>query len=425
MNKTLKSVIVLTTIAVVCAALLTVANYFWKVEEPQGVTPEMLAIFREMVDDESAEFYELELSGVGLHDNVNNAYKASAGENQDILIIKSTGVAGSYGIVQMLTAINTNNDTIITTKIYYNNTDRQDGLRDLNAFEGLDNQTLQNTQFDVISQSTITGIAMSDAVKLAMAQYSSKKQDILSAPAKTYDLLSVNISLEKDPEDIEAGDSIKVIIEVSSSNPKKANPQKATLDVTVKRDGSKITTRPEIISTTDNKVTYTITLARIRAGSYEVDVQANVKKVTAIDNFSFEIKEKIELDVIRRMFEGTTQVTKVAEDSETGAILYKNNLENLVFAYTGYGYEYGVSNIFIAFDEEGNIEKIDGVVTNTIAFDLASYLKQFIGRNASELTKEKLPFDTVSEATATVTIEAINETVAKICQYYLSGDWEN
>ncbi|NLC17351.1 MAG: FMN-binding protein [Clostridiales bacterium] len=422
MNKTLKSVVVLTVIAVVCAGLLTVANYFWKAEEPQGVTAEMLAIFREMIDDDSAEFYELEISGLGLHENINNIYKASAGQNKDIIIIRATGIAGSYGIVQMLTAINTNNDTIISTEVYLNETDREEGLKDLDAFKGLDNQTLQNTQFDVISQSTITGNAMSDAVKLAMAQYVSDKQEILDAPAKSYDLLTVNIFLEKDIEDLEAGESVKVLIEIISSNTRKANPKKASVDITITRNGDKMSTpRPEI-SYKDNKAIYTLTLSRIRANSYEINVKATIKKITAEGSLRFDVKDKLELEVIKRMFEGTTEVTLVEEDTETGAVLYKNNLGNDIYAYTGYGYEYGDSNIFISFDEEGKIEKIDGKVTNSISFDLAEYLQNFVRLDASELAlyekKEDLDFGAVSGAT--VTSEAINETVSIICQYYQS-----
>ncbi|HHW89854.1 MAG TPA: FMN-binding protein, partial [Clostridiales bacterium] len=317
MNKTLKSVAVLTVIAVVCAGLLTVANYFWKAEEPQGVTPEILAIFREMIDDDSAEFYELETGGLGLHENINNIYKASAGQNKDIIIIRATGIAGSYGIVQMLTAINTSNDTIISTKVYRNKTDRKDGLQDLDAFKGLDNQTLQNTQFDVISQSTITGNAMSDAVKLAMAQYESNKQEILDAPAKSYDLLTVNVSLEKDIENISPGESVKVLIEIISTNTRKANPKKASVDITITRNGDKISTpRPEI-SYKGNKAIYTLTLSRIRANSYEINVKATIKKITAEGSLRFDIKDKLELEVIKRMFEGTTEVTLIEEDTET------------------------------------------------------------------------------------------------------------
>ncbi|HEY8418974.1 MAG TPA: FMN-binding protein, partial [Clostridia bacterium] len=311
MKNTLKSVAVLTVIAVICAGLLTVANYFWKVEEPQGVTAELLAVFREMVDDDSAEFYELEIGGIGLNEKVKNAYKASAGNNQDIVILNAEGVAGSYGTVEMLTAINTSDDKIISIRVKSNDTDREQGLRDLNAFKDLDNQTLQNTQFDVISNATVTGNAMIDAVKLAMEQYSAKKQEILSAPAKVYDLLSVNIYLSKDIEEIEAGEALDIIIEITSSNIKKANPNKVAVDITMKRDGRGFSSFKSEKAIEGNKVIYTVKLSRTAASSYEVEVKAKIKDTTVTDSLSFEIKSRIELEVISRMFEGVTQVTEI------------------------------------------------------------------------------------------------------------------
>ncbi|HEY8423902.1 MAG TPA: FMN-binding protein [Clostridia bacterium] len=421
MKNTIKSVAVLTVIAVVCAALLTVANYFWKVEEPQGVTAELLAIFREMVEDQTAEFYELEINGLGLRDNVDNVYKASAGQNKDIVILKTTGIAGSYGTVQMLTAVDSSSNKIISTKIYYNDTDREQALKNLDAFKGLDNQTLQNTQFDVITNATITGNAMTEAVKLAMSEYTSKKQEILNAPAKTYELLSVNITTDKDIEKLEAGDSLNITIEIISSNPKKANPQKAAIDIALKRNGSKMTIKPQI-SFTNEKAVYEISISNVRIGSYELTVEAKIKDITAKGDLSFEVKDKIEIEVIKRMFEGVTEVQLVKADEQTGAALYKTDLDNYVYAYIGYAYEYGAVDIFIAFDEEGKVEKIDGRATNSFNQDMSEYFNKFVGQDASALAKYKsqkdLPFDAVSGVT--VTSEAINETVAKICKFYLS-----
>ena len=423
MKNTLKSVAVLTVIAVICAGLLTVANYFWKVEEPQGVTAELLAVFREMVDDDSAEFYELEIGGIGLNEKVKNAYKASAGNNQDIVILNAEGVAGSYGTVEMLTAINTSDDKIISIRVKSNDTDREQGLRDLNAFKDLDNQTLQNTQFDVISNATVTGNAMIDAVKLAMEQYSAKKQEILSAPAKVYDLLSVNIYLSKDIEEIEAGEALDIIIEITSSNIKKANPNKVAVDITMKRDGRGFSSFKSEKAIEGNKVIYTVKLSRTAASSYEVEVKAKIKDTTVTDSLSFEIKSRIELEVISRMFEGVTQVTEIERDAQTGAVLYTTNLENYVYGYKGYDYEFGACNIFIAFDQDGKIEKIDGVVTNTYDFPVSDYLKKFVGKDATMLAntpRKDAGFDV--EGGVTYTSNAVYETVAKICQFYLAGD---
>ncbi|HEY8419543.1 MAG TPA: FMN-binding protein, partial [Clostridia bacterium] len=139
------------------------------------------------------------------------------------------------------------------------------------------------------------------------------------------------------------------------------------------------------------------------------------------DSLSFEIKSRIELEVISRMFEGVTQVTEIKRDAQTGAVLYTTNLDNYVYGYKGYDYEYGACNIFIAFAQDGKIEKIDGVVTSTYYFPVSVYLAKFEGKDATMLAKrEDVGIDVVSGVT--YTSNAVYETVAKICQFYLAGD---
>jgi Na+-translocating ferredoxin:NAD+ oxidoreductase RnfG subunit len=437
MKNTIKSVAVLTVIAVVCAALLTVTNYFWKVEEPQGITAELLSIFREMTDDESADFYELDIGGLGLDEKVKNAYKASAGNNQDIVIINAEGVAGSYGAVEMLTAIDTNTDKIIDVVIYKNDTDRKEQVINTDDFKDLDNSALQNTQIDIKSSATVTGTAMVGAVKLTMEQYAAKKQEILSAPAKIYDLLSVRIYLRKGRKEIDLtkdeiykDDSIKIVIEVTSNNIKKANPEKVSLDVTVLRNGAKYTKYDISREIIDNKVIYTLTPQKTFIGSYQVKADAKIKNSTVKGDITFDVikKEPIELKIIKKMFEGSTEVTVESEGFD-GEVLFKNDLNNYIYAVMNEEYEYdvhgqiekGVSNIFIAFDEEGKIDKIDGEVTNTIDFPVSSYLAKFKGKHASYFNtvpkRENSDIDVVSNAT--YTSDAIYDAVAKICRFYL------
>ncbi|HEY8443178.1 MAG TPA: FMN-binding protein, partial [Clostridia bacterium] len=120
------------------------------------------------------------------------------------------------------------------------------------------------------------------------------------------------------------------------------------------------------------------------------------------------------------------------KEGSNNEVVYKNNLDNYVYAVINEEYEYdngsgfstGVSNIFIAFDEDGKIAKIDGDVTNTVNFPLANYLAQFVGLDAATLAGNPNPadidIDGVSQATWTT--NAVYDAVVKNCQFYLAGE---
>ena len=428
MKKIIKSIAVLTVISVVCTAVLVVANYFWKVEEPQGVSAELLKTFRELANDETAEFVELEMSGIEMNKDIKNVYKATAGKNANILIVRANGTAGNFGNVIMLTAINTSNDTVIASKLLENNTTRDADIS-FDKAKGLDNQTLQNTQFDVVTGATYTSNAMSYAVKLSMEEYIANKDAILKARVRSYELLTITITTEIAPEDMEVNTSVTILIEVVSTNTKKANLKNFALskdDVIVKRNGNKISISDikKMTSSNEEKAVFSLTLSRVRAGKYDIDVNVAIKKNKAIGMLSFEITDiPLELEVISRMFEGTTEVTLMDTNEATGVKVYKNNLNNYIFAYEGLDYDYGESNIYIAFDGSGNIFIIDGEVTNSVSFNLTSYLNNFKGKNASAFvgytgTGNIDGIDVVSNAT--LSSNAINETVSRICDFYES-----
>ena len=436
MKKILKSVAVLTVISIVCAAVLTVANYFWKVEEPVGISAQLLKEFRTLTDDETAEFIELETIGMNINEDITNVYKATAGENANILIVRAKGTAGSYGDVIMLTAINTSDDTVIATKKYIDGTSRPADIN-YDIAKGLDNAALQEIEFDIKSGATLTSKALAYALKLSMEEYVANKKEILAAREKSYELLTVNVTTEKALEDIEAGKSAVILIEVISTNLRKANPDKVNFEFTLTRGGKSITAPQKVEKVTleddekneGNKVIYSVTIRNLTVEKYKLDVKASYKKVSASGTLEF-TPISLEEQVIKRMFEGTESVELLDTDEESKVITYKNNLDNYVFAIRNYDYDYEYeggsgtwqTNLFIAFDENNKIFKVDGKVTHSVpeGFDLNKYLEAFVGKDVNDFAgyenPDEIDLDIISGAT--YTSNAIKLSVAKICTYY-------
>ncbi|HEY8390195.1 MAG TPA: FMN-binding protein [Clostridia bacterium] len=422
MKKILKSVAVLTVISIICGAILTVANYFWKVEEPLGISAALLKELRTVINDNSAEFVELDVNSLGLNEDILNVYKATAGENTDIVIIQTKGTAGSFGDVVMLTAINTSDDTVIAAQKYKDETTRPIDIN-YDKAKGLKNDALQNTNFDVVSGATYTSNALSYALKLSMSEYAAHKEAILNAPEKSYDLMTISVKTKQDAQGIEIGQTVEILIEVTSNNTKKVDPNKVNFEFTLTRDG-KVATAPKNIkkvSSKDNVTVYSVNIVNVSAATYKLHVKATYKKVSATDSVEF-TPISLSEQIIKRMFEGTTEVSLVKKDEVSSVKIYKNNLNNYVFAYENDKYDYGESTIYIAFDEQGNISAIDGKVTNTIGFKLTEYLETIKGKHATFFigyeNPDEIDLDVVSGAT--YTSNAIKATVAKICTFYNS-----
>lgn len=432
MKKIMKSILVLVIISVVCTAILTAANFFWKIEETAGVSPELLEKFREMLDDESAEYIELNIENINLEDNILNAYKQTAGNNQNSVIIRSSAPVGAYGVLEMLTALKSDDDSILAVYYYKTNEKARSGLENgLQSFEpfiGLNSTTFDNAEFATVSGATYTANAMISAVKTAIDEYTANKNAIMTAPAISSDILSVAINLERDLSNIEVGDSVKILIEVSSSDTKKANPKNTEFDITLKRNGN-VLTAPEIVteaSGESNKAVFSLTINSVKEGEYSLDVKATVGKISVIsETFNFKL-DNMPLNVITRMFEGTTSVEELSKDNTSGVIIYKNNLNNVVFGIRNQNYEYGVTNIFISFNAEGKIDIIDGEVTRQEPipdvgnYDLGAYLERFVDKDATIFTGDIADNGIDVITGATYTSNAIENAVNKICVYYVS-----
>lgn len=435
MKKTLKPILVLVAIAVVCTALLSVGNFFFSVDNT-GLNEEAKAMLIQMIG-EDANIEELDLSAAGAEPAVLGAYKATVGNEIKYVILKTEANAAAYGTVEILTAIRVADQKIISVKEFANNTDRAKGIQSFDVFKDKTQQDINYSLVDIVSGATITGHAIVDAVKIACTQFAQHSQNILNAPTLKGGMLTVSLQAATDIASAKKGGSLTIEAVAKSANNLKANPKKLEYSFKVTKDGAEYK-NISVGQRVSNKNIYFVTISNLTDGEYTVEATLSTKngKYTAtseVYTFTLSFEDTIAKNAANAIFnvsdefKASTKITEESVDQTSKVATYKveyktdanTTVTGTMYSIRQKSYTYGVIDIFVTFDQDKKIDKISGRITYEQyegIFDQNNYLQNFIGKTDSDI--DGMTGATDSYGNYGTTKKTIVEVVKTITEFY-------